>query len=87
MRKNIGIYFGLAAWAVGLFTFVTGFSGLHGHGVSWAVWPAPLAWSICVILMYVFSTRRPLKLCWVWLSFPLAFVMWVLFLPLALKGL
>ncbi|MFH2126260.1 MAG: hypothetical protein ABIK12_07065 [Pseudomonadota bacterium] len=40
-----------------------------------------------MILMYVFSTRRPLKLCWVWLSFPLAFVLYVLFVPLALKGL
>ncbi|MBU4278651.1 MAG: hypothetical protein KKC30_18065 [Proteobacteria bacterium] len=79
MRKNIDIFFGLAAWAVGIFTFVAGFYSLGGYAVYWASWPAPALWTLCVVLMFVFRNRRPLKLWWVWPSFPLAFVMWVLF--------
>jgi hypothetical protein len=79
MRKNLDIYFGLAAWAVGIIPVLDGCSYVNLHWGSWPYWPAPLAWSVCVVLMYAFSTRRPLKLCWVWLSFPLAFVMYVLF--------
>ena len=78
MRKNLDIIFGLAAWAVGIITVLDGFSYLSLHWVAWPYWPAPLLWSICVVLMYVFSTRRPLKLCWVWLSSPLAFMVYVM---------
>lgn len=79
MRKNLDIIFGLAAWAVGIITVLDGLSYLSLHWVAWPYWPAPLLWSICVILMFVFSTRRPLKLCWVWPSLPLAFMAYVLF--------
>lgn len=79
MRKNLDIFFGLAAWAVGIVTVLDGLSYVHLPWGSWPYWPAPLTWSVCVVLMYVFSTRRPLKLCWVWLSFPLAFMAYVLF--------
>ena len=79
MRKNLDIIFGLAAWAVGIITVLDGFSYVDLPWGIWPYWPAPLAWSICVILMLVFRNRRPLKLWWVWPSFPLAFIMWVLF--------
>ena len=79
MRKNLDILFGMAAWVIGLFTIVAGHYSLWGHSVDWMAWPAPLLWTICVVLMLIFRTRRPLKLWWVWPSFPLAFIMWVLF--------
>ncbi|MBU1277397.1 MAG: hypothetical protein KJ720_18650 [Proteobacteria bacterium] len=87
MRKNLDIFFGLAAWAIGIFTVADGFSLFGAFWVEWPYWPAPLLWIICVVLMFVFRTRRPLKLWWVWPSFPLAFIMWVLFVPLAFKGI
>lgn len=87
MRKNLDIIFGLTAWGIGILAVVAAFHPFWKFRFTWMEWVAPSLWTLCVILMFVISKRRPIKLWWIWPSFPLAFVMWVLFLPLALKGL
>ena len=78
MRKNLDILFGLTAWAIGLFTLAADQFSWGGYSLQWMTWLAPLLWTICVVLMLVFKKRKAWKLWWVWPSFPLAFMVWVL---------
>ncbi|MBU1277398.1 MAG: hypothetical protein KJ720_18655 [Proteobacteria bacterium] len=86
MRKNLDIFFGLAAWAIGILAVMAAFWPFWKFGFTWMEWVAPSLWTLCVILMFVISKRRPIKLWWVWPSFPLAFVLWVSLIVLVLGG-
>ncbi|MBU4563523.1 MAG: hypothetical protein KMY53_13415 [Desulfarculus sp.] len=79
MRKNLDVCFGLVAWAIGIFTVATEFFFYWKYEFAWRDWFAPILWSLCVVLMLVLKNRRPLNLWWVWLSFPLAFLNWLIF--------
>ena len=78
MRKNLDILFGVVAWAIGLCTIAADQLPLGGYTFEWIIWVAPLSWIICVVLMFVLKNRKTWKLWWVWLSFPFAFMAWVL---------
>jgi len=79
MIKNLDIYLGLTAWGIGIFTAISAVVPFWRYAFEWTYWVAPGFWALCVILMFVVKNRRPLKLWWVWPSFPLAFMVWVLF--------
>ncbi|MCF8033318.1 MAG: hypothetical protein K9K66_09360 [Desulfarculaceae bacterium] len=78
MRRNLDIIFGVIAWAIGLCTIVADQLPLGGYTFEWIIWVAPLSWSICVVLMFTFISRKAGKLWWVWPSFPFAFMAWIL---------
>ena len=78
MRKNLDIYLGVVAWVIGLCTIAADQLSWDGYSLEWITWLAPLSWTICVVLMFVLKNRKTWKLWWVWLSFPLAFMAWIL---------
>jgi|GEM_PF-990880 len=85
MRKNLDIFFGLAAWLVGISTAIASFFPLGRIWFHWELWGGPCLWVLCVVAMYSVSKRRLKTLWWVWPSFPLAFLLLVTLFVLAAR--
>ncbi|ADK86490.1 hypothetical protein Deba_3137 [Desulfarculus baarsii DSM 2075] len=91
MKRRIDIYLGLFAWLLGvvavsraIFPSASWVIDLRSHGLDFYYTSVeammkgiPLLWTASVAAMIVLRQRPLRKLWWVWLSFPLAFVFYV----------
>ncbi|ADK86489.1 hypothetical protein Deba_3136 [Desulfarculus baarsii DSM 2075] len=92
MKRRIDIYLGLFAWFLGVaavlrakFSSLAWRVDLRGYGVDFyytsidaLTGAIPLLWTASVAAMIVLRQRPLRKLWWVWLSFPLAFIFYLI---------